>query len=193
VSIPTPARSSGSKPFSVDGHSPQPYRELLEGLREHRIALRRYWILRRELRELETIGPGLAPDHPLTPTGSKDVADGVAGAIGYLAAFGHAELTPSGRWLIGLRLSATTAWPRPSSSASRTTTSSSAPANRPGSGWNRPPWTPVFLRTRRRLAPGSGYRVAWNSIAKVALLPLPRRERRDTGVRRLNGDRGARR
>lgn len=84
------------KPFSVDGRSTQPYRELLEGCAEHRIALPRYPILRRELRELEMWEPGQAPDHPATPTGSKDVADGVAGVVGYLAAFGHTELAPSG-------------------------------------------------------------------------------------------------
>ena len=40
--------------------------------------------------------PGKAPDHPPTTTGSKDVADGVAGVVGYLAAFGHTELAPAG-------------------------------------------------------------------------------------------------
>jgi hypothetical protein len=78
------------KPFSVDGRSAQPYTELLESANEGRVKLPRYELLRKELRELEVIAPGAAPDHPLG--GSKDVADPVAGVVGYLAAFGHAVL-----------------------------------------------------------------------------------------------------
>lgn len=78
------------KPFSVDGRSAAPYRELLEATNERRVALPRYNVLRGQLRQLEMVGPGLAPDHPMT--GAKDVADAVAGVVGYLAAFGHAAL-----------------------------------------------------------------------------------------------------
>ncbi len=78
------------KPFSVDGRSVQPYRELLEAANEGRVAIAKYELLRRELREVEVVDPGFAPDHPIG--GSKDVADPVAGVIGYLAAFGHAAL-----------------------------------------------------------------------------------------------------
>lgn len=74
--------------FSVD-KSAQPYTEVLMAVNEQRIALPRYAILERELRTLERI-PGKAPDHG--EGGSKDVADGVAGAIGYLAVHGHTEL-----------------------------------------------------------------------------------------------------
>lgn len=77
-------------PFRVDGTAVQPYRELLEGCNERRIGLPRYAQLRKELRELEVTAPGRAPDHPLS--GTKDVADPVAGVIGYLSAHGHAEL-----------------------------------------------------------------------------------------------------
>lgn len=77
------------KPFSVD-RSPQPYRELLETINDDRTRIANYTLLRRELRELETVGPGLAPDHPWT--GSKDTSDPCAGVVGFLAAFGHAVL-----------------------------------------------------------------------------------------------------
>lgn len=53
------------KPFSVDGRSAQPYTELLEAANEGRVKLPRYELLRKELRELEVIAPGAAPDHPL--------------------------------------------------------------------------------------------------------------------------------
>jgi hypothetical protein len=76
--------------FSVDNTSVQPYRELLEGANEDRIAIARYALLRKELRELEVTMPGRAPDHQ--PNGSKDTGDPVAGVVGYLAAYGHAEL-----------------------------------------------------------------------------------------------------
>lgn len=78
------------KPFSVSGRAVSPYRELLEACNERRIALPRYETLRQQLRQLELIGPGLAPDHPVN--GAKDVADAVAGCVGYLAAFGHAAI-----------------------------------------------------------------------------------------------------
>jgi hypothetical protein len=78
------------KPFSVDGRSVQPYRELLEACNERRVATAKYSVLREQLRQLELVGPGLAPDHPIR--GGKDVADAVAGVVGYLAAFGHAVL-----------------------------------------------------------------------------------------------------
>lgn len=77
------------KPFSVD-RTPQPYNELLEGIGERRIFLPRYTILRTEMRGLERLIPGDAPNH--ADGSSKDVSDAVAGVIGYLAAFGHAEL-----------------------------------------------------------------------------------------------------
>lgn len=82
------------KPFSVD-RSPQPYRELLESTADRRCLLPRYELLRKELREVEFVEPGHAPDHPIG--GSKDVADPVAGVVGYLAAFGHAELQMPGQ------------------------------------------------------------------------------------------------
>jgi hypothetical protein len=77
------------KPYSVD-RTPQPYRELLEAVADGRVAMPAYALLRKECRELERMEPGKAPDH--ARTGSKDVADPCAGVIGYLAAFGHAEL-----------------------------------------------------------------------------------------------------
>jgi hypothetical protein len=105
--------------FSVDGSNVQPYREVLEGCNERRVLLPRYALLRKELRELEVTMPGMAPDH--SPTGSKDVADPVAGVLGYLAAYGHAELRApgeiivdrtdkAGRWL---RIGQPTIWPWP--------------------------------------------------------------------------------
>ena len=83
------------KPFSVDGSNTQPYREALEAFNERRALLPRYALLRRELRTLETTEPGHAPDHQ--PGMSKDVADCVAGVIGYLSAYGHALLEMPGR------------------------------------------------------------------------------------------------
>jgi len=80
------------KPFSVDGHSVGPYRELLESVNERRCLMPRYEKLRQELRRLECLDPGYAPDHPID--GSKDVADPCAGVCGYLATFGHAILRP---------------------------------------------------------------------------------------------------
>jgi hypothetical protein len=77
------------KPFSVD-RSPQPYKDLLETVNEVRVALPRYALLRRELCELEFIQPGKPPDHRVGS--SKDVADAVAGVIGYLSVFGHGRL-----------------------------------------------------------------------------------------------------
>jgi hypothetical protein len=82
------------KPFSVDGRSVQPYRELLEACNERRCAVPKYSVLREQLRQLELVGPGMAPDHPIR--GGKDVADAVAGVVGYLAAFGHAVLVGPG-------------------------------------------------------------------------------------------------
>jgi hypothetical protein len=79
------------KPYSVD-RNPQAYKDLLEAVNEVRIALPRYALLRRELRELEFVEPGKAPDHPIGTGASKDVADAVAGVIGYLSLFGHGEL-----------------------------------------------------------------------------------------------------
>jgi hypothetical protein len=76
-------------PYSVD-RSPQAYKDLLEAVNEVRVALPRYALLRRELRELEFIEPGKAPDHAIGA--SKDVADAVAGIVGYLSLFGHGEL-----------------------------------------------------------------------------------------------------
>lgn len=76
------------KAFSVD-KTPLPYREALMALNERRLSLPRYGILLRELRTLERV-PGKAPDH--SEGGSKDVADGIAGCIGYLAVHGHTEL-----------------------------------------------------------------------------------------------------
>lgn len=78
------------KKFSVDGKSDMPYREVLEAVNEARITLPRYELLRKEMRELQVVAPGEAPDHPVG--GSKDTADPVAGVVGYLAAFGHAQL-----------------------------------------------------------------------------------------------------
>lgn len=78
------------KPFSVDGGHVQPYRELLEGANEGRVMLPKYELLRKELREMEVVQPGFAPDHGVG--GSKDTADPVAGILGYLSAYGHAEL-----------------------------------------------------------------------------------------------------
>lgn len=82
------------RPFSVDGRSVQPYRELLEACNERRVALPRYYELRQQLRQLELIGPGKAPDHPAN--GRKDVSDAVAGVVGYLAALGHATIVTQG-------------------------------------------------------------------------------------------------
>jgi hypothetical protein len=79
------------KPFSVDGRNVHPYRELLECTNERRWLGPNYGMLRRELRRLESPDmPGFAPDHPWD--GSKDTADPVAGVVGYLSMFGHAEL-----------------------------------------------------------------------------------------------------
>lgn len=68
------------KPYSVD-RSPQGYRDLLEAVNEGRVVMPRYAILRRELAQLEFVEPGRAPDHPIR--GSKDVADALAGVVGY--------------------------------------------------------------------------------------------------------------
>ena len=76
------------KPFSVD-RTPQPYKDLLEAVNEVRVAMPNYPLLLKELEQLEFTEPGKAPDHPLTDDGSKDVADSVAGVIGYLSVFGH--------------------------------------------------------------------------------------------------------
>jgi hypothetical protein len=78
------------KSWSVDGRAIQPYRELLEAVNDDRITLPDYGILKQELKQIEVVEPGLAPDHAVG--GSKDVADPVAGVVGYLAAFGHAIL-----------------------------------------------------------------------------------------------------
>ena len=79
-------RLSGfGKPYSVD-KSPAPYQEVKEALNEGRLLLPDYEIMRQELLRLEH-RPGKSPDHP--PTGSKDVADPVAGVVGYLAQHGH--------------------------------------------------------------------------------------------------------
>ena len=92
---PDTAEVSGlPKPYSVD-RSPQAYKDLLEVVNEVRVALPRYPLLLRELKQLEFVEPGRAPDHPVGD-GSKDVADPVAGVVGYLAAFGHYELRASG-------------------------------------------------------------------------------------------------
>jgi hypothetical protein len=82
------------QPFRVDGSAVQPYREVLEGMNERRVHVPRYALLKKELRELEVVEPGKAPDHP--GGGSKDVADPVAGVVGYLSSHGHAELTVAG-------------------------------------------------------------------------------------------------
>jgi hypothetical protein len=65
----------------------------LEVVNEVRCSLPNYPLLRRELKQLEFIELGRAPDHPAG--GTKDVADAVAGAVGYLSRFGHAELRPA--------------------------------------------------------------------------------------------------
>jgi hypothetical protein len=78
------------RPFSVD-RTDGPYRELLEVVNENRIRLPNYEHLRKQMRELEYVGPGHGPDHPVM--GQKDVADPVAGVVGYLATYGHAELS----------------------------------------------------------------------------------------------------
>ena len=57
-----------------------------------RVAMPNYPLLLKELKQLEFVEPGKAPDHPLTDDGSKDVADSVAGVIGYLSVFGHGRL-----------------------------------------------------------------------------------------------------
>jgi hypothetical protein len=76
------------KPYSVD-RTVLPHQELKEAINEQRIALANYPILTHELTRLEDIWLK-APDHPVG--GSKDVADAVAGVIGYLTEFGHADL-----------------------------------------------------------------------------------------------------
>lgn len=81
-------------PFSVSGRASLPYNEVLQALHERRVSLPAYRILRKELRELEMLAPGLAPDHPAS--GSKDCADAVAGVIGYLAVHGHQQVAPAG-------------------------------------------------------------------------------------------------
>lgn len=53
------------KPFSVSGRAMQPYREVLEAANDRRLAMAKYAPLRKELRALEMIGPGMAPDHPV--------------------------------------------------------------------------------------------------------------------------------
>jgi hypothetical protein len=83
------------KPYSVD-RSPQAYKDLLEAVNELRVTLPRYPLLLKELKQLEFVEPGKAPDHPIGDDGSKDVADPVAGVVGYLAAFGHYQLAPEG-------------------------------------------------------------------------------------------------
>lgn len=82
------------KSFSVDGRATAPYRELLEGCAERRVFMPRYGALRKELRELEMVAAGYAPDHPVG--GAKDCADAACSAVGYLSAFGHQELAPAG-------------------------------------------------------------------------------------------------
>ena len=82
------------KPWSVDGKNTGPYRELLEATNERRVQIADYDLLRRELKQLEVPDAYYAPDHPFG--GSKDVADPVAGVVGYLAVFGHAELDIGG-------------------------------------------------------------------------------------------------
>jgi hypothetical protein len=77
------------KPYSVD-RSPQAYRDLLAAVNEGRVAMPRCALLRREFAGLEFVERGRAPDHQVG--GSKDAADAVAGAVGYLSVFGHAEL-----------------------------------------------------------------------------------------------------
>ncbi len=83
------------KPFSVD-RSPQPYKDLLESVNEVRVGLPNYPLLLKELKQLEFVEAGHAPDHPLSDDGSKDVADPLAGVVGYLAAFGHYKLMAGG-------------------------------------------------------------------------------------------------
>lgn len=86
------------RPWSVDGASSQPYTELLQAVNEGRLRLPKYAILRRELRGLEKIAPGYAPDHQ--ENSSKDTADAVAGAVGFLAANGHQRVERPGEQLI---------------------------------------------------------------------------------------------
>lgn len=74
------------KPFSVDRTS-GPHQELKEAINEQRVLLPDYLPLIYEMNRLEDI-PGKAPDHP--PGGAKDVADAVAGCVGYLSEVGHA-------------------------------------------------------------------------------------------------------
>lgn len=78
------------KPFSVDRND-MAYRELREAMNERRVALPRYELLRREMRQLESTSPGKAPDHAVG--GTKDSSDATAGVVGYLSAFGHAVLS----------------------------------------------------------------------------------------------------
>jgi hypothetical protein len=79
------------KPFSVDGRSVAPYRELLESTNDRRWVGANYPCVKREFRRLESPDqPGFAPDHPVD--GSKDTADPVASVVGYLSIYGHAEL-----------------------------------------------------------------------------------------------------
>ena len=108
------------KPFSVD-RSAQPYKDLLESVNEVRVALPRYALLRRELRELEFIQPGKPPDHRVGS--SKDVADAVAGVIGYLSVFGHGRLGEAAVIPITSRRS----WSCPASRPFRTSRSRATP------------------------------------------------------------------
>ena len=84
------------KPFSVAG-SDAAYREYLETINEGRLRLPQYELLRKEMRELEVVGTGSAPDHPAT--GSKETTDSVAGVVGYLGMFGHAVLDVGDRYM----------------------------------------------------------------------------------------------
>lgn len=82
------------RPFSVDGRATQPYRDLREAVDDLRIRLPRYLWMRKEMLELEDLGAGYAPDHPVGDHDetSKDVLDACAGVVGYLSAYGHAAL-----------------------------------------------------------------------------------------------------
>jgi hypothetical protein len=82
------------KPFSVDGRNVAPYREVLEAANEGRIAAPKYYPLRDQFRKLELVEPGYAPDHQIG--GQKDVADAVAGVVGYLSVHGHSALIRAG-------------------------------------------------------------------------------------------------
>lgn len=80
------------KPYSVD-RSQQAYKDLIETVNEVRIALPQQALPRKGLYELEFVEPAKAPDH--AAGSSTDLADAVAGVVGYLSLLGRGELSES--------------------------------------------------------------------------------------------------